>query len=114
VYREKLITGKVVHKFKAKPVKKFGIYFKSQLEYHFYQHLELQKKAGIVLFYLRNIRFDLPGGVKCEIDYLVFYTNGTARIIDVKGHETREFKLKKKMVEELYPVEIELVKKGDF
>ncbi len=41
---------------------------------------------------------------------MIFYADGRVRVVDVKGVETETFKLKKRQVEEIYPVEIEIVK----
>lgn len=102
------------HKFKATPVDDDGHHFPSKLEWSFYKSLLLQQKAGQVLFFLRQVPFHLPGGVKYLADFLIFYADGTVRIVDVKGVETSEFKLKKKMVEAIYPVEIDVVKRENF
>jgi hypothetical protein len=105
---------KLTHKFKAKPVKDDSHHFPSQLEWKFYQHLLLLQKSNLVLFFLRQVPFHLPGGVKYIVDYQVFNTDGTVQFIDVKGVETSEFILKKKLVEETYPIEIKVIKRGDF
>lgn len=102
------------HKFKAKPVTENGNRFASTLEWSYSKHLEFLQRSGIVLFFLSQVPFRLPGGVKYIIDYQVFFTDGSVKFIDVKGVVTDMFTLKKKMVEDLYPVEIEIVKKGDF
>ncbi|VVC76026.1 hypothetical protein AQUSIP_13270 [Aquicella siphonis] len=104
----------VTHKFKAKPVVYDGQHFASKLEWQYHTRLELQKKAGEVLFFLRQVPFHLPGGVKYVTDFVVFYADGNVRFIDIKGMETAQFKAKVKMVEALYPVTIEVVKRGDF
>jgi hypothetical protein len=98
-------------KFKAKPVKQDGVYFASKLEYRLNNYLLLQINAGEVLFFLRQVPFHLPGGVKYVADYLVFYPDGKYRILEAKGFETALFKAKKKMVENLYPVKIEIIKR---
>lgn len=102
------------HKFKARAVDDDGHHFPSKLEHEFYRKLLLRKKMGEVIFFLRQVPFHLPGGVKYLVDFLVFYANGNVKLFDVKGMETSEFKMKKKMVEALYPVTIEIVKRGDF
>jgi hypothetical protein len=99
------------HKFNAQRVKNDGQTFDSKIEFAFYNKLKLEMQAGIVLFFLRRVAFHLPGGATYRCDYQVFYTDGTIRFIDVKGVETSEFILKKKLVEALYPVTIEVVKK---
>jgi hypothetical protein len=102
------------HKFKAKPVLDDGHRYDSKLEWQFKNHLELLKKSGEVLFFLRQVPFHLPGGLVYKLDFMPFYSDGTVRLFDPKGVETPEFKMKKKMVEEIYPVEIEIVKQNDF
>ena len=54
-----------------------------------------------------QVPFHLPGNVKYVVDFQVFMTDGTVKFIDVKGHRTPQYIAKKKMVEALYPVEIE-------
>lgn len=102
------------HKFSAKKTELDGIKFPSKLEASYYERLKLLQKAGEVVFFLRQVPFHLGGGVTYRVDYQVFYTNGEVAFIDVKGHETEEFITKKKLVESMYPVEIEVVKKGQF
>lgn len=102
------------HKFGAKQAIHDGIKFPSMLEGRYYEHLKLLIRANEVLFFLRQIPFYLPGGVTYRVDFQVFYTDGSVSFIDVKGLETQAFIDKKKMVESLYPVEIEVVKKGQF
>ena len=103
--------GRIKHKFHAKPVQEDGHHFPSKLEWKLYNQLLLQQKAGEVLFFLRQVPFHLPGGVKYVLDFLVFYTNGEVKALDAKGMETDTFTLKKKMVEDLYPIEILVIKK---
>lgn len=105
---------RLLHKFKAKAVNDEGQRFASGLEWRYFKHLKILKMSGEVLFFLRQVPFHLPGGVKYVVDYQVFYSDGSVQFVDVKGFETSEFVLKKKIVEDLYPVEIEIVKKGDF
>lgn len=102
------------HKYNAKPVNHKGIRFHSTLEYQYYLYLKRLEDERIVVFFHRQVAFDLPGGAKYVTDYQVFYADGTVHYVDVKGVETPDFKMKKKMVEATYPVEIEVVKKGMF
>lgn len=103
----------VKHKFRAQPVKSDGHHFPSKLEFACYEWLKTLVGKGVVLFFLRQVPFHLPGGVKYVADFMVFYADGTARIFDVKGIETSEFITKKKIVETMYPVTIEVIKKGN-
>lgn len=104
----------VRHKFNAKPVYIDSKRWDSTLEYKYALHLELLKKTGEILYYHDHVNIRLPGGTKYEVDFLVFYTDGTVKYIDVKGFETDSFKIKKREVEAIYPFEIEIIKKGDF
>jgi len=102
------------HKFSAKKTERNGITFPSKLEARYYDLLLLLVRSGEVLFFLRQTPFHLTGGVKYVVDFQVFYSDGSVEFVDVKGVETRAFIDKKKMVEALYPVEIKVLKKGDF
>jgi hypothetical protein len=100
------------HKFNAARTERDGLSFSSKLEAAYYDKLKLFQSAGKVLFFLRQVPFHLPGGVRYVVDFQVFYADGTVEFVDVKGMETPEFIAKKKMVEALYPVEIIVVKKA--
>lgn len=91
-----------------------GIKYDSKLEASYAVHLDMAKKHGLIGYWLRQVPFELPGGVRYRVDFLVVGGPEGIRYVDVKGRETDLFKLKKKQVESLYPVEIEIVKKGDF
>lgn len=95
------------HKFGAKPTVRNGIRFDSKLEARLYDELELEKKAGSVLFFLRQVGIHLPGGTRLVVDFQVFYADGTVRFLDAKGTETDAFKIKRREVEAAYPFEIE-------
>jgi hypothetical protein len=94
------------HKFHAKRCEADGKKFASQKERSYYHQLKLQQTAGDVLFFLRQVPLEIAGGVKYVADYLVFYSDGHAEFIDVKGMRTQTYIAKKKMVEDLYPIEI--------
>lgn len=102
------------HKFGAVQVTRDGIKFPSKLEASYYDHLVFQQSIGLVLFFHRQVSFDLGGGTKYSCDFQVFYADGRIRYIDTKGNITKEFTKAKKQVEARYPVTIEVVKKGDF
>lgn len=110
-WKEKSKRG---NKFKSVYIDIDNIKFASKLESQYYIMLKLWKKYNHIKFFLRQVPFDLPGGVKYFVDYQIFYPDGTIKFVDVKGIETEVFKIKKKMVEALYPITIEVVKKGDF
>ncbi len=102
------------HKFNAKPTVNDGIRFDSKLEASYYEHLKWLQHQGEVVFFLRQTAFHLPGNTKYSADFQVFYADGSVRFFDCKGHETKAFIRAKKQVEALYPVIIEVIKRGDF
>jgi prepilin-type processing-associated H-X9-DG protein len=67
----------------------------------------LLRAGGEVVFFLRQVPFHLPGGVVYRCDFQVFWADGHVSFEDAKGHRTKDFIRNKKMVESLYPVEIE-------
>ena len=94
------------HKYNAKKTERDGFKFASQKEARRYDQLILLKESGDVLFFLRQCPFHLPGNVTYRIDFIVFWADGHVSMEDVKGMVTPQYKMKKKMVEALYPVEI--------
>ena len=97
------------HKFHAQATLYDGERYASKKEARYAQELDLRVRAGEVLFYLRQVPFDLPGGVKYRCDFMEFWTDGSCHIIDVKGFKTPEYRMKKKLVEAQYPITIEEV-----
>jgi hypothetical protein len=83
-----------------------GIRFSSKKEADYYGQLDMAKKAGKLLFHLRQVPFALPGGVAYRCDFLEFWADGECRFVDVKGMRTPMYVLKKKQVEALYGVTI--------
>ena len=88
-----------------------GIKFHSLKEARYYAELKLRLKAGEVLFFLRQVPFHIPPTTKAitkyVADFVEFWNDGSCHIIDVKGFRTAEYKRKKRLVEEYYPVKIE-------
>jgi hypothetical protein len=107
------MISRLKHKFGAIETKKDGIRFPSRLEARYYEHLLMMRKSGELLEFLRQPLFDLPGKVTYRADFIEFWKDGTVRVVDVKGMPpTEAFRIKKRMVEELYPhFKIEVVKK---
>lgn len=99
------------HKFGAVSCEIDGKKFPSRLERRYYEQLLLRQKAGEVVFFLRQVPFDLPGSVKYVCDFQVFLEDGTVEFIDTKGRDTALSIAKRKIVEDLYPIEIKIVTK---
>ena len=98
---------KITHKFRAKPQNYQGIHFASKKEAKRYSDLLRLKEAGEILFFLRQVPLHLPGSVKYVCDFLIFWQNGNVTFEDVKGMKTPLYIAKKKMVEDIYPIEIQ-------
>jgi len=107
-----MFKKKIKHKFGAIRCESNGVKFPSKLEKRYYEKLKILQKTGELVMFLRQPLFDLPGGVTYRADFMEFYPDGTVRVVDVKGMpQTEAFKAKKKIVESIYPIEIEVVKK---
>ncbi len=98
------------HKFNAKPTEVDGFKFPSKREAAYYADCKLRQRSGELVFFLRQVPIHLPGGVKYVVDFQEFRADGSVHFVDPKGMMTQAFIDKKKMVESLYPIEIEIVK----
>lgn len=96
-------------KYKSKATVVDGIRFPSKRQAGHYVDLMRQKRAGLVSYFLMEVPFRLPGGTIYRADFVVFYPDGTHRVLDSKGLATPAFKIKKREVEATYPVEIHLI-----
>jgi hypothetical protein len=86
-----------------------GIRFDSKREAAYYQKLKVMKQGGMVSYWLRQVPLHLPGGTRLVVDFLVFYTDGRAPdYVDVKGRETKEFKIKRREIQHHYPIQVVL------
>lgn len=94
------------HKFSAQATQRDGHKFPSKKEARYYDKLMLLQLSGKVLFFLRQVPFHLPGGVKLVIDFEIFWADGRVEFVDTKGFKTESYKAKKRMVEAIYPIEI--------
>lgn len=110
VHRHAFKRKKKVNKYGNTKVKRDGYTFDSQAEARYYDNLKLRRLGGDIVFFLCQVPMRLGGGIVYRVDFLEFHTDGTVHFIDVKGVETTEFAIKKKLVEHQYPLEIEIVK----
>lgn len=97
------------HKFNAKQTIVDDIKFSSKKESLWYQKIKKRQESGEVLFFLCQVPFRLPGGVKYLLDFMVFQADGTVQLIECKGMKLPMGQLKLKQVMDLYNVEIEEV-----
>ena len=97
-------------KYAAQPTEVDGIRFDSKAEARYYLQLKARVAAGEIRYFLRQVAIYLPGKTRYVVDFLEFWADGQVRYVDVKGVETQMFRLKKRQVEELYPITIEVEK----
>lgn len=97
------------HKFNAQRTEALGRKYDSKKEARYAQQLELRRRSGEVLFWLEQVPLRLPGNTKYVVDFQIFWASGEVSFVDVKGMQTEVFKLKKRQVEALYPIEVEVV-----
>ena len=107
------------NKFNARKITCFDGTFDSVKEYRFFLQLKAQMKAADndfkVVSIERQVRYDIAiAGKKIgfyKLDYLVNYASGKKRYFDVKGCRAgaayQLFKLKKKIIEAIYNIQIE-------
>ncbi len=98
------------HKYGAKPTTTDGIRFASKLEAKYYGILKNLQTQGKILFFLRQVPFHLPGNVSYRADFMEFWSDGEVKIVDLKGCDTPQSKQKRKQVESIYPITIDIIK----
>lgn len=89
-----------------------GIRFGSQKEANYYINLKLLRKAGELDVIILQPRFELGAGATYTADFLNFWNDGRVTIEDVKsphGAKMEKFILKKKLIEELYGIIIDVI-----
>lgn len=107
-------------KFNSQKKEVDGIIFDSTKEANFYLKLKILEKAGVITqiklqpkfkyqitYFSKNSECYKSGFYKA--DFQVTYKNGNIEIIDVKGFKTKEFKRKKKIIENLYDIKIIII-----
>lgn len=83
-----------------------GIKFQSKKEAKYYRELCARVHAGEVEYFLRQVPFHLKGGVRYVVDFMEILSDGRIRYVDVKGHKTAMYRVKKRLVEAEYPIKI--------
>lgn len=93
-------------KYGAKRTSRGLLKFDSALEARCWDWLGWRKDAGQVKYVLRQVPFELPGGVRYRLDFLVALADGGVELIDAKGMLTPVSRIKIKQVESLYGVRV--------
>jgi len=98
------------NKYRAVKTNVDGMSFDSKAEARYYQQLKLRVICGDVKYFLTQVPIRLPGGTVYRADFQEFHKDGSVHYVDVKGVQTQVFKIKKREIEALYPIKIEVVK----
>ena len=76
----------------------------------YYKELKLLQNQGIITGFGRQCQFILSEGTDKDnrcisyiADFIIFYPDGTYKIIDVKGMKTEIFKQKSKLFKNKFP-----------
>ena len=101
------------HKYGANKKVINGITFDSQMEAEYYMYLLQEKAKGVVvdielqptLQILPKFKYQSQNRRKMDynLDFKVTYISGLVEYIDVKGMATTDAKMKRKLVEYMYP-----------
>jgi hypothetical protein len=83
-----------------------GVMYASKKEAAYAGELDLRVMAGDIRKWNRQVKLEvrLNGQHICNYyaDFQIVHTNNTVEYVDVKGYETKVFKLKWKLVQALY------------
>ena len=102
------------NKFNAKRIKVDGFSFASRKEADYYCELKLRLKAGDIKgfslqpeFVLQEAFTDSMGNkhraIKYTADFKIIHNDYSVEIVEVKGHKTRDYLLRKKLFLKRYP-----------
>lgn len=107
------------NKFNNKKVEVDGIVFDSKMEANYYEYLKEEHENGRVSHFSLQPKYTLQPSFKkrgklfraidYKADFEVHYPNGDFVTIDIKGFETADFKIKRKLFEKTYPQELKLI-----
>ncbi|WP_108669630.1 DUF1064 domain-containing protein [Peribacillus acanthi] len=107
-------------KYHAKKTIIDGITFDSKTESEYYLHLKEKCERWEIQAFNLQPSFVLQEGFKKDgkwhrpimyiADFEILHTDGRIEIVDVKGFETADFKIKRKLFEKKYPYTLTLMK----
>lgn len=96
-----------------------GLEFDSRAERAFYEHLLGLQEKGLVEEIKLQPKYIIFDGYTLEgkkvrpitysADFEVIYTNGKCEVIDVKGFETQQFAIRKKLFEGKFRIPLKLI-----
>jgi hypothetical protein len=105
-YKEFTNNSKKKSKYRSYKVSVDGHTFDSKKEADYYGELKLKLQAKEINGFCLQPTFILAPGLKYKADFIVFHTDNTTEVIDVKGFKTKEYIAKKKVFEDKYNLKI--------
>ena len=93
-------------KYRANKTSIDGHTFDSQIEADYYCQLKLRLPANEINGFCLQPTFMLAPGLKYKADFIVFNSDNSYDVIDVKGVRTKEYITKKKVFEDKYNMKI--------
>ena len=98
-------------KYNNKKTEVDGHVFDSKAEARRYNELKLLQAAGEIIGFTIQPSFILEKGIRYRPDFMICGKDGRIWVEDVKGVETKDFKIKKKLWEAKFPwMELRIVK----
>lgn len=82
--------------------------FDSKKEAQYYQLLVARWQRGEILWFTRQVPFQLPGGITYRCDFFVALVGGSIDVVDVKGVLTDVSRIKIRQVEHIYKIKVRL------
>lgn len=95
--------GKKPGKYRNVKTEADGIVFDSKAEAKRYAELKVMQRAQEIRWFSRQPSFLLPGEIRYRPDFIVCGADGALWVEDVKGYETPEFKLKRRLWDSSFP-----------
>ena len=117
----KWVKKRSYNKYRNTKTKIDGINFDSQKEADYYSKLKLLERAKEIVKFERQVKMPIEINsihiAYYVLDFKVYYPNGDIKHIDIKAKDkktnkwitTDVFKLKKKLIEAIYKIKIELI-----
>ncbi|HQI42384.1 MAG TPA: DUF1064 domain-containing protein [Ignavibacteriaceae bacterium] len=96
-----------VSKYGSRKKEYNGTVYASAFEARYAVDLDWRKKAGEIKDWRGQVTFNLIVNniliCKYIIDFVIIYNDGSKEYIETKGFETRDWKIKRKLFQALYP-----------
>ena len=111
-----------MNKYKNKKVEVDGVKFDSKHEAEYYLYLKKLKKEGKIKDFGLQHKFELQPSFKkygkthraitYTVDFAIYHNNGEVEYIDVKGMETQQGVMRKKMFDYLFDEKLTWVQRS--